>query len=379
MNAIIKKMGVAALTISMLAGVFAMSACNDHKHSLNKVEEVKAGCETTGNSEYYACECGKWFQDETAQTEITDKTTVTLPAVGHSWDDGVISEDGTQKVITCLNCTKTKTETITVSYGITYNYNYEGAPEADVIKYEGGKPASAPENPVRLNSEYTFGGWYTDELCEDKYDFTETLNGDVELYARWKKDTLFVFEAEYINVKRLFGKGWSNEASGVNMIRPDTNRPSKLEPGDSGASNGFYLSYLYVKGIDPTFEIVSDKDVDYATLTMRLSGEILETISLTSDEFVVEVNGEKIDYPTILIDNIPSSMDAPKRAFQDFLVTTSLSLKKGVNSIRLVVNNSKFMGGTASATAPLIDCIKIATDATLDWEKDRTANLDGKE
>ena len=103
MNAIIKKMGVAALTISMLAGVFAMSACNDHKHSLNKVEEVKAGCETTGNSEYYACECGKWFQDETAQTEITDKTTVTLPAVGHSWNDGVISEDGTQKVITCRN------------------------------------------------------------------------------------------------------------------------------------------------------------------------------------------------------------------------------------------------------------------------------------
>lgn len=44
-----------------------------HKLHLTKVNAKAAKCVEAGNIEYYTCECGTWFKDENATTEITDK------------------------------------------------------------------------------------------------------------------------------------------------------------------------------------------------------------------------------------------------------------------------------------------------------------------
>ena len=380
MNKIVKKVGIAALTASMLFGVIAFAACDkEHTHSLTAVEAVAAGCDTDGNTKYYECDCGKWFEDEAGLTEITDKTSVVVKAAGHQWDNRYsVSEDGTTKTLSCINCDETKTETITSSFTITYNFNYDGAPAAEVIRYEGGVPAFAPQNPVNSDEAYLFGGWYLEANCETKYTFTESLTENTVLYAKWKQEKLYVFEAEYTKLKGLKGVGWSNDASGLDMLMRDTNG-SIGTPGLSGASNGYYVGYLYKNGLTLTFKINSDAAVDDATLILRVSGEMKESIILTGDEYVVKVNDNKIDYSGISITGIDPSPDAVKHSFEDIIVTATLSLVEGENIITLTTNNGIKMGGTATATAPLVDCIKIQSSSVLNWSVSYEENLDGRD
>ena len=62
--------------------------------------------------------CGLWFEDVTGLIEITDRSSVIRKALGHSWDEGVVtkeaaySEEGV-RTYTCLrNSAHTKTEAI---------------------------------------------------------------------------------------------------------------------------------------------------------------------------------------------------------------------------------------------------------------------------
>ena len=132
---------------------------------------------------------------------------------------------------------------------------------------------------------------------------------------------------------------------------------------------------MYLKGCSLTFEIVSESNVTDATLSLRLSGEIVNAFTLNSDDFTVVLNGNKINYGSILIDGIPTGVGSGAAAFRDFKIGENLTLKEGINTIVLTVNNNKPLtgtdgnvaGGKISATAPLIDCIKITTAAQLSW------------
>ncbi len=56
-----------------------------HTHNLTLVAAKAATCTTAGNSAYYTCDgCDKWFEDATGSVEITDKTSVKIPAPGHT-------------------------------------------------------------------------------------------------------------------------------------------------------------------------------------------------------------------------------------------------------------------------------------------------------
>ena len=56
-----------------------------HTHNLTLVAAKAATCTTAGNSAYYTCDgCDKWFADAAGTVEITDKTSVKIPAPGHT-------------------------------------------------------------------------------------------------------------------------------------------------------------------------------------------------------------------------------------------------------------------------------------------------------
>jgi hypothetical protein len=57
-----------------------------HVHTLTEVKAKAADCTTDGNIAYYTCSCGKWFTDNTAATEITDKNSVVIKA-GHNFGE----------------------------------------------------------------------------------------------------------------------------------------------------------------------------------------------------------------------------------------------------------------------------------------------------
>ena len=84
-NAYLKtlKEGEHTLTIVSKDGEASTKFTIEHEHKLTKVEAKKETCVDKGYSEYYTCECGKWFKDDKAETEIVDKTSVEIKAAGH--------------------------------------------------------------------------------------------------------------------------------------------------------------------------------------------------------------------------------------------------------------------------------------------------------
>ena len=74
--------------------------CANH---LTKVEAKAADCTNPGNKMYYKCECGKFFEDADALTEIIDHESVVIPALDHDWA-GEWSSDATNHWHACTRC-----------------------------------------------------------------------------------------------------------------------------------------------------------------------------------------------------------------------------------------------------------------------------------
>ena len=82
----------------------------EHTHNLTLVAAKAATCTTAGNSAYYTCDgCDKWFADATGSVEITDKTSVKIPATGHTAGTEWKSDD-TNHWHECSRCHDKKDE-----------------------------------------------------------------------------------------------------------------------------------------------------------------------------------------------------------------------------------------------------------------------------
>lgn len=248
---------------------------------------------------------------------------------------------------------------------ITFDYNYEGAPDSGKQKIEKGTKAITPETPVRvadaLTESATFKGWYKDADGSEIFDFDTIVNEDITVYASWTAK--YVFEAEYVYLDDIEnGAGFSGQGvRGKNLVVAD-------RTGSGKASNGFFVSYLYSEGITLNFEIESDRDVKNAKLILRLSCEV-QDILINGDNYAVCVNGNYYGYDDIsLTDPAKDIFNGEIKEFQDFVITEIMELKEGKNTIQLITDNDVPMQGTMYATAPMVDCIKIETDAKLTWD-----------
>lgn len=215
-----------------------------------------------------------------------------------------------------------------------------------------------PDAPQREG--YVFDGWYTDAAGENKFSFNSRCEADTSLYAGWRR--VYVFEAEYTDLEGRQGNGYSGNTSGTGLIGKD--------PGDAGASNGYYVSCLYYDGAYLTFDIQSDREVSDVTIVLSLSAEFDDVI-LTGDMYFVDVNGELYNVEASLTGAYSVTQDGEhkKRPFTQHTVATKVHLNEGENTIELVTNNSEHMSGaTMEATAPMVDCMMLYTSAELTWE-----------
>ena len=68
--------------------------CANH---LTLVEAKAATCTAPGNTAYYECSCGKFYEDATASVEITDHDSVITAALNHDWAAATCTEPKTCK------------------------------------------------------------------------------------------------------------------------------------------------------------------------------------------------------------------------------------------------------------------------------------------
>ena len=253
-------------------------------------------------------------------------------------------------------------------FAVTFNKGYYGDNYA-TYSYESpsGEAVAKPTDPQRYG--YTFNGW----LKEDgtAYDFTATLTGTLSLTASWVKAVSgiqhYTFEAEDTSLAKKVGPAYSGTCSEEGMIVP--------APKDRGCSNGYFVSYLYREDNSLEFFIACDEEVTDVTLYARLSAE-LRDYTFDPSNYEIQLNGVSLNYSPIEFVNVPTADDLDDAAsqldclpFQDYVIGTNLTLKKGQNLIQLITKNSVGMeGSTLEAAAPIVDAIKIDTTAVLQWD-----------
>ena len=67
---------------------------------------------------------------------------------------------------------------------MTFDANGHGtAPSAQTV--ESGKTATKPADPTE--SGWTFGGWYKEAACNNAFNFSTPITGNITLYAKWTK------------------------------------------------------------------------------------------------------------------------------------------------------------------------------------------------
>ena len=235
------------------------------------------------------------------------------------------------------------------------------------------------------------------EPVDDPYNTLDTIIEHAE-----GETVTYRFEAECTDLSGKKGPGYSG-----------TGNEGSMATSGAGASNGGCVSYLYGKDMSVNFLVVSDRDVENATISLGLGAEFI-MVPVMPQTFVVRVDPVTnedlapatetgalgawdqafLNYYTVedtggyIIDEFEcpatsvidgSALTSPGN-FQKFTISTKLSLKKGVNSISIVIQGLKLLEptGTMSCTAPVVDYMEITTDAQLGFFNQHD-NLFGKD
>ena len=194
-----------------------------------------------------------------------------------------------------------------------------------------------------------------DAASDEKADSTETDDSG---------KTKYVIEAEQTNLESKYGSGYSGSTTGTGMVIAD-------DTDSKSASNGYYVGWLYYNGAYLSFEFDADEDIDDLDIAFRLSAQY-NNVDVTDDQIYVGINydedsGEyeqKFDFPMSI--ESYSEFSSSVMDFQDYVVAKDVSVKKGHNTIELMINNDiKGVGGTMKAAAPLVDCVYLSTTGTI--------------
>lgn len=247
------------------------------------------------------------------------------------------------------------------------------------------------------------GGTNNDNTGNAGYTESNVYGNEYIVYHDEGATVEYVFEAECTNLENKSGNTYSGDASGSDMAKS----------GGSDASNGGVVGYLYNYGNSVNFIVVSDREVEDATLVLRCGAEFNNT-TLNANTLTVRVDpvvdedknigpeaflthyqdggfwgkwDQFLDYFNMDFDDMDNynfngqyitAFDCGSISIQadgvmnvtgiaDFVITAKLHLYEGVNSISFITNNNTIPANTETqrATAVVIDCIKITTTAQL--------------
>lgn len=235
------------------------------------------------------------------------------------------------------------------------------------------------------SSDAGWGDW------EDVHNAKSTIKYHPEGTATYR------FQAECTDLR---GKGTPPGFSGTASTFYDM-----VVPIDGG--DGACVTYLYTEGMTVNFIVVSDRDVDNASLSFRFGAEWM-IVPISPEVFTIRVDRHVpdeslysyddpehegalglwdmyfLDYYTDPADTdyytidefecpegtqIDGTDNSSPDSFETVLISTKLSLRQGVNCISLIINGADFVDetnhGIMECVAPCIDYMEITTEAQL--------------
>jgi len=123
------------------------------------------------------------------------------------------------------------------------------------------------------------------------------------------------------------------------------------------------VAYQCKYGNSLEFNIASDADTAEVVLYVRVAAEFSSMV-LTPDTYEISVNGVPVKYGQL---DLQLSDSSQQGTFADYNLG-KITLTKGANLIQFKTINNDALGGTLTATAPIIDCIKLETSDVVIWD-----------
>lgn len=136
----------------------------------NVTFSVPANKYTWGDTVKFKAEPAEWYS---IKQVYTNNSTVTVTPVAGKENAYSFTMPQGDVVITAV--------TERPNFSVTFASNGGSSVAAKVVA--NGDAVAKPEVPVWAGRG--FAGWYLDEECTQKYDFTQPVTGNLELYARW--------------------------------------------------------------------------------------------------------------------------------------------------------------------------------------------------
>ena len=169
--------------------------------------------------------------------------------------------------------------TLNVEYGdvvtVTFNKNGKGGEPATIVKtIDKGSKVEKPSDPTDDN--YDFGGWYTEAACTNAFDFTQAVNDNITLYAKWTKKTPPAVETVTITFNAN-GHGTAPEAITVNKGETAT---APTDPTDEDYDFGGWYKESECTNKFEFPQAVDDNITLYAKWTKKTPPAV-ETVTIT--------------------------------------------------------------------------------------------------
>ena len=327
------------------------------------------------------------------------------------WSETYYSESSSRTNDTSSSSSRRKPSSSSQSfdqyYQVTIDYG-DGNPIEQTILH--GDPITRPNNP-NVPAGKVFYGWvnvrnggqiwdFEDEWLNAVYDdvILEPLFIDSSSVLTRVEAELAPAITEYDGGRGMDGATYSGGQKGKGLICKAYEGDFNIEPmyindwrydqaryatssDPSDEIYGAFVHFHYVKGNKFTYIVESSADVDNAVMFMKIASEYGEERIDTGDTeckfndamFPVKVNGTALQYGTIIVHGIDQRNIMP---FQDYLLSTKVSLKAGTNTIEMEIDNDVCLFGTIGSTAPMIDCLKIYAPSALTVTNAKLANLD---
>lgn len=299
------------------------------------------------------------------------------------------------------NSKVTKDTTLVASWLAKYALSYQnadGTPNGTTTYVDSGTALTAPATPTAPSGQ-RFYGWVNINNGGQVWRFdNESLNkvmADTTLKPLFvSNNDAQVFEAECCpdlldekwGPSGMPGATYSGGSWGLGLVgcyENDAQGNNRLDASGSydvgGKNYSALIQFMYKKNDTLTFELNSSAAATNVTLFMRISAEYgtpdPETDEVkntfTDEEFQVTVNDTPVRYGEITLHNIVQSLIP----CQDYMLSATVSLNAGTNTIQMKVNNNKTVTSAIKAAAPCVDCIKLISSSTLTWPNETRTNV----
>ena len=156
---------------------------------------------------------------------------------------------------------------------VSFDTNGHGTAIADQTVKEGDK---ATEPPAPIDSKFDFDGWYTEAACTNAFDFTQAVNENITLYAKWTPKTPPAVETVTIT----FNANGHGTAPANITVNKGTVATKPADPTDTENDfGGWYTEAACTNAFDFT-QAVNENITLYAKWTPKTPPAV-ETVTIT--------------------------------------------------------------------------------------------------